>query len=273
MLRNDRLGMLVVLVMLGLMISGLVELPQRDLTLVFLGSELTLSFSGAAQLGIVLAGLVCAGVDQIIRGHPMVRRRSINYTMTFWVLPGLLTISSLFILDSLIWWGYRVLFIVIVGVLLAAIVFAEYHSIDPKDNILWPARWGLNAAVYLAALVFFVSLYGSRLRSAVSATGILAASAFLALDLFRNAEGRPSRIWTYALLTGLLMGELTWALNYCSLDARTGGALLLLAFYLCTGLTQQSLWGRLNQRVLLEYGTVGALGLATIVGLDKWFRG
>ena len=75
--RSDRLGALVILVMLGLMLSGLVDLPVRELRLVFLGSDLALRFPGRAQLGIVLAALVCAGVDSIMRRHPLV---PVSYT-------------------------------------------------------------------------------------------------------------------------------------------------------------------------------------------------
>ncbi len=271
--RSDRLGALVILVMLGLMLSGLVDLPVRELRLVFLGSDLALRFPGRAQLGIVLAALVCAGVDSIMRRHPLVQHRPLDYTITFWVLPSLLTLSGLIVLNSLAWWGYRIVFIGIVGILLTLIIVAEYRSVDPNDTAQWPARWGLNAAVYLAALIFFVSLYGSKLRSVMSATGVMTSSTLLALDLLRGAQGSSKRIWIYAVLVGVLMGELTWALNYCSTGARTGGALLLLVFYCLTGLLQQYLWGRLSRHVVMEFGTVGVIGMALLAGFSRWVGG
>jgi hypothetical protein len=42
------------------------------------------------------------------------------------------------------------------------------------------------------------------------------------------------------------------------------GALLLLAFYELTGLTQSYLSGHLDRRTIIEYGSVGLVGVAVI---------
>ena len=127
----------------------------------------------------------------------------------------------------------------------------------------------LNVGVYIAGLILFVALYGSRLRSVISSTGILLASSMLTLELLRDTQSDTRRIWLYAAMTGLLMGELTWALNYCSIDARVGGTFLLLVFYVLTGLSQQYLWDRLTRRVAIEYGIIWTVGLGMLVGLTR----
>jgi hypothetical protein len=45
----------------------------------------------------------------------------------------------------------------------------------------------------------------------------------------------------------------------------TGGLILLLGFYVTTGLANQQLQGRLNRRVLVEYGAVALIGLALLL--------
>jgi len=47
---------------------------------------------------------------------------------------------------------------------------------------------------------------------------------------------------------------------------RPGGLLLLLVFYVATGLANQQLQGRLTRRVLIEYGLVTLVGLVVLLG-------
>lgn len=52
---------------------------------------------------------------------------------------------------------------------------------------------------------------------------------------------------------GLLLGQVTWALNYWPLlPGLTGGLLLLLTFYLSVIIAQHGLQERLTRRLLLE---------------------
>ena len=65
-----------------------------------------------------------------------------------------------------------------------------------------------------------------------------------------------------------MLGQVTWALNYWLLPDLTGGLLLLLIFYLLTGIAQQSLQDRLTKRVAAEFAVFAlvALGLIALVG-------
>jgi hypothetical protein len=45
----------------------------------------------------------------------------------------------------------------------------------------------------------------------------------------------------------------------------TGGLILLLGFYVATGLANQQLQGRLTRRVLVEYAVVALVGLAVLL--------
>lgn len=269
--RTDRLGVTISLVMIGLALSMLVQLPSRQLIFDVLGSELSFYVSGEVQLAVIMTALVSAGVDAIMRAHPLVQSRPFSYTVTFSVLPSLLTLTSLILLSDLAWWGYRIGLIGLTGVALAVVIVSQYHSVDVSGQYRRSARLILNVVAYIGAFALFTALYGARLRSVLSATGVWLASSMFALELLRDTEISVRRTWLYAILVGLLMAELTWALNYWNIGARIGGMLLLIVFYLLTGLIQQHLWNRLTRRVAIEYGLVCLLGLAGLTGLARWF--
>jgi hypothetical protein len=112
--------------------------------------------------------------------------------------------------------------------------------------------------------VLFLVVYRTRVRSIVSATEVTLLSALLALELLRGS-GRPvSLVALFAVISGLVLGEATWALNYWRLDSLTGGLLLLLLFYNVVGLAQHGLQGRIGRRVLLEFGLITISTLALI---------
>jgi len=189
------------------------------------------------------------------------------------VLPTVLATAGLAVLSQLAWWGYQVAAILLTGASLTVVIVCEYRTIDPQDPQHRRARLLLNAAVYLAALVALVAIFASRARSVLSATAVLFTTAVLALELLRVEGNQTARTWLYAAVTGIIMSELTWALNYCAVDARVGGAALLLVFYGITGLAQQHLWGRLTRRVVLEFGVVCLIGLLLVTGYRTWLPG
>ena len=88
----------------------------------------------------------------------------------------------------------------------------------------------------------------------------------LATEILRTSTTRTNRVLISGAVVGLLLGEITWALNYWPLlPGLTGGLLLLLSFYLSVGIAQQSLQNRLTRRVVMEFGLFGVLALALII--------
>ena len=281
-----RLGILVSLVLLGSLMLIVVPLPSHEFAFVVLNSRLALRFSGAAQLAVIMVVLVCSGVDALIRAHPHLYAQkreeassscvlTLAYTATFWMLPSLITIIGLTLLYNLSWWGYQIALAGLTALVFAFVIILQHRNVIPLDARHPSARSLLDATVYVIALIVFVTLYGLRVRSLLSATGVLLSSGMLTLELLRGAGEKMRRTWLYAGLVGILMGELTWALNYCRLEIRIGGGLLLLVFYTLTGLTRHYLSVRSpdhrpNRRVVVEFGVVFAAGLAILVSLARW---
>ena len=69
-------------------------------------------------------------------------------------------------------------------------------------------------------------VYRMRARSLVSATEVMVLSTLLALELLRGSQRPVALVAVYAGITGLVLGQATWALNYLRLSNLTGGLLL-----------------------------------------------
>ena len=75
-------------------------------------------------------------------------------------------------------------------------------------------------------------------------------------------------------MAALLVGELTWALNYwAALTTLVGGAFLLVTFYVIFGVLSHYVDRSLTRRMMLEFGVVGAVAIIAVftsafLGLD-----
>lgn len=258
--RSQQLGITVSVVLLGLLIPVFVPLPAQEFSSHILGSELTIRLTGPGLLGFLLMLLVGFGVSAIQSAGP----GTVTYRLTFWPAPTALVMISLSYLPYLSWWGYQFLWVGLTGLVLAIIMTLQLRASEGSRTVPL-ARGALSVLVYVEALVLFTLFYGTRARSILSATGMLLIAAALALELLRAEPQQHGRTWLYALLVGLMISELTWALNYWSIDARLGGAFLLLVFYTLTGLIRQYIAQQLTRRVVIEYGLLCLAGLLLLV--------
>jgi hypothetical protein len=264
--RYDRLSILVSLILFGLVVSQVIELPTRIISFVALGVPTTIYLSSRWFIGAILVILAGTGTDSIVRSHPHAHDTRRAYSISFWGLPCALTLFSLFLLplspDKFFWLAGLAL----TGLFLSLIIIAQYRTIDPQDRYYDVARWGLNLAVYLAIFAFCTIIYGARTRSLLSSTAILVLGAALAAELLRSQASRREvrRTWLYALIVGLLLGEVTWALNHLGLGDLAGGVFLLLVFYVIIGLARQHLRGKLARHMVIEFAVVSVLGLGLL---------
>ena len=282
---RDRASVLIWVVLMGLAAQRFLALPERSFTAILLGSPITLNITDNAILGALLAALVASGTEAVLRAHPTsLRRRRAGSAgglsgagdrvewlspvnrdhWVFWGLPIALTVVAVLLLPlapSVVYW---VIGLITMGVALGFSLGGIYYTVDPFQAGYRRARLGLNALTYAAALVLFLVVYRTRVRSIVSATEVMLVSGLLALELLRGS-GRPTvLVALYAGITGLVLGQATWALNYWRLDSLTGGLVLMIGFYNIVGLAQHGLQGRIRRRVVLEYGLITIAALALI---------
>jgi len=265
MLYRERASVVATLVVLGLILAAFLKFPTRSYDLTVLGSPLTVSLSQTALMAALLVAITCAGTDVIVRSHPTAQRIEARYSFVTWALPGLTALLATVLLPQAPTRLYQLLGYVLTGLILILVISAEYYTVDPAGRHYLAARLSLNAWAYLLALVIFVLIYSAKARSLISATGLTLVGTLLALEFLRSAGRGFGRTALYAVIAGLCTGEILWAMNYWRISGLTGGLILLLGFYVFTGLANQQLQDRLTRRVLVEYALVSLVGLAVLL--------
>ncbi len=285
---RDRVSVVIWVTLMGLAAQRFLTLPARSFEAVVLGSPITVNITANTVLAVLLAGLVASGTDAVVRAHPRVhaltrpdgpapvlgrghaahtsfkpRPRPWAYWV-YWGVPISLIIVAVLLLPLAPSPGYWMFGLIGTGVALGLSLAGVYYTVDPFQTGYRRARLGMNVLTYAIALALFLVVYRTRARSIVSGTEITLVSSLLALELLRGSERPIVLVALYAGITGLVLGQVTWALNYWRLASLTGGLVLLLAFYNVVGLAQHAIQGRIRRRVLLEYGLITVAALALI---------
>lgn len=256
----ERISAVVTLILIGLALYFVLKFPTQSATVSLFATPLSLATPRQWLLAVLLAGLAMAGTDTVVRSYPSLSDHRLSYLASFWMLPGLLVVLStqtLGLASTPLVWGIG---LVSVGLLLWLTVFAEYQDIT---QVRWAYLWR-QVIGYVLALALFLIIYYTRSRSALSATAVLFVSGMISLSLLRQAPGSISSTWLFAVIIGLIMGQITWALNYWRASTLSVGLLLLLLFYVLTGLAQQYLSLKLSRRSLWEFGGVTVVALLVI---------
>ncbi len=261
MTRYDRASVTVGMILVGIVLVLVLELPIRAFTLTPFGTPLTLQITGAHVLTLLLVGMACTGTEAIMRLHPLVRRGTVRHTFTAWILPALATLALTFVLPQspdLVSWLAG---LVTGGAVIAWLMLIHHQLLGMASH---EAR-GLQASKALVAqvlaLALFVVISGTRARSLVTATSVTVVAFLIALSLLGDVSRRLRQQVLYAGVIGLLLGETTWALNYWRANALTVGVLLMLIFYVLVGIAREHLRESLDRRALIEFLGVAAIGI------------
>lgn len=260
----ERINAVVSIILIGLALYFVLEFPAQAAEINLFGSPLELASPRQWLMVALLAGMAMAGADAVVRAHPQLASRRLAYRATFWMMPGLLVIlatQTLGLAPTPTSWAVG---LVVVGVLLWFAIYAEFRQVLPEGTGgMWPRLWRQFIG-YAVTLTFFIVIYQTRNRSAMSATGVLLVSGMSALALLRKDPRVIINTWLFALVIGLSLGQITWALNYWRTGALNAGLLLFLIFYMLTGLAQQQLAGTLSRRTLWEFGAIAGVALPVI---------
>ncbi|MBK8049617.1 MAG: hypothetical protein IPK16_22410 [Anaerolineales bacterium] len=263
---RDRISVVTWVLVFGFGLSMLLEIPTTLISFRALGSPITIPLSSGMLMAIVLTIAAAAGTESVIRVHPRFMRKRASATWAFWALPMAIAIITVVLLPLVPTQLLQVLVVLLSGALLAVAFFSLYATVEPGQVGFRRARLILNALAYGAALLLFLFVYQTRTRSLLSATLVALTACLLAIELFRTATSNRASVLIYGFVVGVLLGQITWALNYWPLlPGLTGGLLLLLSFYLAVGIAQQGMQDRLTRRVLLEFVAFGIVALILIV--------
>ncbi|MGQ9681636.1 MAG: DUF5656 family protein [Anaerolineae bacterium] len=262
----ERLGALVGLVVLGAGVSSYLPLPSPVLAFSLPGVPfiLCVPLTPARQVSAVVALLISALVDHIMRQEPALKGAGLARTFPFWVLPAAIILWAYPRYDALQGPWSRLGGLAGLGGAVALVVAAQMRTLRSQDRLFGVARLGLNALVYGVALACFYQLATLPMRALLLVPLSALVSLLLALQLLESTPISARRLWGNAGLVTLLMAELAWALSPGALPPLHVAVILLVAFYGLTGILQQHYWGRLERKTAFEFGAVAALALALL---------
>lgn len=255
---------LTIFILAGLILATTVEAPAWTLPLIYLDTPLTLQLTGSWLIALALFVLVAAGTD-LWMPRSSDAEMPLRRTAPAWALPATIALTGALLIA-----GFRPLStrwtLILAGTTVgfSLVLLGEMYVADPAREHAHAVQAGLTALAYALALVVFVTVYGAHVRTALSGTATAVTSFLLALSLLRWPAERKDARWPYALMAALIVGMATWGLNRAAFDALTGGGVLLLEFYLVTGIARQLIQRAFDWRVLVEFAVVIVVGLVLI---------
>jgi len=214
---------------------------------------------------LAVVALVGLGTDGILRSHPRAELRGIADTAPFLFVPVLLALASGLFLEEVVRGYWTVPATVGASTLLGSSLYGEYVSVLSHGRSYALGRFLLHVLTYLAAFFFYAVVYAFDIDLPPSAFAVGLFSMLLAVEVFREAEADAYRALVFSGVIGVVVAEARWALYFIPLEGFLAAVLLLLVFYLATGLIQHYLTGHLNRTIAAEFALVTALGLAVVI--------
>ncbi len=209
----------------------------------------------------VIAGVA---VESSVRSHPEWRGGPFG-ALSYALLPMLAVLAAgLFIAEAVEGYG-RLAAGLAAGAATGLLLFAEYHAIAPGRPLFGPTRLVLAVVTYLTALAMFTVFFTQDLNLPASAAAVGGLSFALALDLLRESRGRGASSLLAALAIGISLAELRIALYYFPLDDLLTGALMIIGFYVATGLVHHLLDEDLTPSTIAEYFVVSGVSAAVVI--------
>jgi hypothetical protein len=221
----------------------------------------------ATEQRLVLVGLVlvaAVGVDRALRAHPAGQFKGLAATAVYLFVPVLFTLGAALFLRELSSGFWNVPAAAIAALFFALSAHAEYVTVEASPATYPPARTALSLVSYLTAFALYTVVFTADLVLAPATLIVMITSLLLTVDILREMEVQTGTLFAYAAGVAAVAGELRLAMYFLPPGDLVAGALLLLAFYELTGLTQSYLSGHLDRRTILEYGGVGLVGVAVI---------
>lgn len=225
-----------------------------------------------------LAGFLLAGITAVVyrlldnppetqqfKHGPFEPSYSAGEIATNWVLPTLVVLSAVSLLG--VYRGTTALIfgaaITILGLTIGPI--ARHLMVVAGDAGRERARIVFTLLIHGVAFLTLAMIYIHKVRSLFSATAVLIVTVLLLIALTEGEDHVFVRRLVYALVGGIMLGQVTWGLNYWQATGWTGGAVLLVCFYLYGGIILTHLRRGVEVRDVVEYGAVSTVAFGIVV--------
>ena len=252
------------MVLLALALTRLIPVSEYMFDLEIFGIKLSFDLDLNLVMVVMAAGLAAAGMDWLLRSHPLMKR---GRTIEHWLLPMLTTFIlgvPLYLLTSgSLWWsGFAV-----GSVILVLTFWAEYIVVSPGDTNYPTATAMLTVISFALYLILAIALRYISARLLWLAPALLIATFLTSL---RTLHLRLGGHWKFAWAAGiaLINVQLAAGLHYWSLTPVGYGLLLLGPLYALISLAASIGEGTPLRRALVE--PLVMLGL--IWGVGIWLR-
>lgn len=218
-------------------------------------------------LGMLLAIMVGAVVALLARRDPYPALPA----LTAAVFPSVALVTGLLVIaiyHDRRWWFVAPLVVwlaLLIGTIARALLTA------PEGFTREVARTSLTVVTYVIAFIALAMIYINKYRSVFSASSVTLIAFLLLLQMTDGEHAALLRRVVYAVVGALIVGQVTWVINYWSATGWTGGAFLLAVFYLIAGMSGAQLRDRVQVFDVVEFGGVALIAIA-IVSAAVWFQ-
>ncbi len=211
------------------------------------------------------AALVALSVDGLVRSHHRWSAGGFWSTWVYLVLPFLGVVAAGFFVDEALEGYARPAAAAFGGVLVGLAAFAEYHTTDVGSRAYGPMRLFLAVETYLTAFALFTVVFAREVDVPLASLIVGGVAAALAVELLRESQLLGTASFLAGVAVGITLGELRAVLYFFPLDALLAGALLIIGFYLATGIVHHLVDHDLTPINLAEYLLVAAVSTGAVV--------
>ncbi len=211
------------------------------------------------------AALIALATDGLVRRHPRWAGHGFFSSIVYTFLPALGVLGAGLFIDHAVDGYARPLIAAAAALVVGAVAFGEYETVDFGSRLYGTFRLMMAIATYLVAFSFFTVIYTRDYELPVAAVMVGFVAGLLAMELLRESRLAGPSSLLVGIAIGISLAELRIALYFFPLDGLLAGALLIIAFYLATGLVHHMLDHDLEWGTTAEYVLVTAVATAAVV--------
>jgi hypothetical protein len=209
--------------------------------------------------------MVALGTDGLVKSHPhWTASRPID-SIAYTFLPALGVLGAGLFVDHAIESYARQAAAMAAGLTVGLLAFGEFQTVDPGGRLYGPFRVFMAVATYVVAFCLFAIIYSRDFDVPFAGMFVAAVGVLLSMELLRESRIIGVSSLLVGLAIGLTLGEFRLALYFFPLDGLLAGALLLIAFYLATGVVHHLLDRDLDLATAAEYVIVAGVASAAVV--------
>lgn len=215
---------------------------------------------------LLLTTLMAAlGTDGLVKSHPKWRDLRPLDSAVYTFLPALFVLGSGLFIDHFIDGYARQGAAITAGAAVALVASGEFQTVDFEGRLFGPFRVFMAVITYVSAFAFFTVIYSRDFDAPFAGLFVAAVSALLAMELLREDRILGASSFLVGIAIGMTLGEFRLAMYFFPLDGLLAGALMLIAFYLATGIVHHLLDRDLDVGTAAEYVAVTLVASGAVV--------